>query len=97
MWGAPPPDTAGTTLTLSSVNIISAGTHLFFTASDGSSMHLKVAQPRNATIAPDHVTIAAARYVQWNATKLKPSNNVAAVSLALEGSSETKLPGSVAP
>ena len=90
LWGAPPPSTPGTTLVLSSVNVISFGIHLFFTASDGLAMHLKVAQPRDATLALDHVTIAAARYVQWNATKLKPSDNFPAVWIALGGSSETE-------
>jgi dihydrofolate reductase len=61
-----------------------------------TAMHLKVAQPRDATLALDHVTIAAARYVQWNATKLKPSDTFAAVSIALAGSSEMELPGGVA-
>lgn len=83
LWGAQPPETPGTTLILTSVNVISVGIHLFFTASDGFTMHLKVAQPRDATLAPDHVTIGAARYVQWNATKLKPSDTFAAVSIAL--------------
>lgn len=95
LWGAPPPDIPGTTLILSSVNVISFGIHLFFTASDGFSMHLKVAQPRDATLAPDHVTIATARYVQWNTTKLKPSDTFAAVSIALAGSSEMELPRGV--
>lgn len=96
LWGAQPPDTAGTTLILTSVNVISVGIHLFFAASDGCTMHLKVAQPRDATLAPDQVTIGAARYVQWNATKLKPSDTFAAVSIALAGSSEMELPGGVA-
>lgn len=92
LWGAPP-DAPGTPLILKSVNVIGVGLHLFFTASDGVTRHLKVAQPRDATLAPGHVTIAAARYVQWNATKLKPSDTLAAVSIALAGSSETELPG----
>ena len=90
LWGELPPETHGT-LILTSVNVISVGLHLFFTASDGSTMHLKVAQPRDARLAPDHVTIGAARYVQWNATKLKPSDNSDAVSIALAGSSEVEL------
>ena len=96
LWGEQPPHTLGTTLVLTSVNVISVGIHLFFTASDGLTMHLKVAQPRDATLAPDHVIIRAARYVQWNATKLTPSDTVAAVSIALAGSSEMELPGDVA-
>ena len=92
LWGAQPPDTPGTTLILTSVNVISASIHLFFTATGGFSMHLKVAQPHHATLASDHVSIGAARCVQWNAKKLKPSGTFAAVSMALTGSSEMKLP-----
>lgn len=88
LWGAPPPGTPGSTLILSSVNVISFGIHVFFTTSEGFSMHLKVAQPRDATLAPDHVTLGTARYVQWNTTKLKPSDAFAAVSIALAGCSE---------
>jgi hypothetical protein len=68
------------------VNVIGAGTHLFFTMPDGSSAHLKVAQPRDATLAPDRVTIAGARYVQWNATKLERNDEAAAVSIVLVAS-----------
>ena len=82
LWGAPPPEASGA-LTLSGVNVIGYGIHVFFTAPDGGSMHLKIAQPRDAAIAPDRVTIAAARYVQWNAMKLEPSDTSAAVSIAL--------------
>ena len=96
LWGAPPPGTPGPTLVLTSVNVISVGIHLFLTASDGKTMHLKVAQPRDATLAPDLVTIGAARYVQWNARKLEPSATSVAVSIARAGSSETELPGGVA-
>jgi hypothetical protein len=83
LWGAPPPDTAGTTLILSSVNVIGVGIHLFFTAPDGSSAHLKIAQPRDAKVASDRVTVTAARYVQWNVTKLERNDAAAAVSIAL--------------
>jgi hypothetical protein len=83
LWGAAPPGTAGTTLILTSVNVMSVGTHLFFTASDGSSAHLKIAQPRDAQLAPDHVTVATARYVQWNTTKLERNDTAAAVSIAV--------------
>jgi hypothetical protein len=83
LWGAAPPNTAGTTLILSSVNVISVGTHVFFTASDGSSAHLKIAQPRDAKIESDRVTVTTARYVQWNTTKLQRNDTAAAVSIAL--------------
>jgi len=83
LWGAAPPGTAGGALTLSAVNVIGAGTHVFFTTSDGASLHLKIAQPRGAELAPDHVTVAAARYVQWNTTKLEHSDSAAAVSISL--------------
>lgn len=83
LWGSAPPNTAGTTFILSSVNVISVGTHVFFTASDGSTVHLKIAQPRDAKIASDHVTVTTARYVQWNTTRLQRNDTAAAVSIAL--------------
>ena len=88
LWGGPPPDTSETTLVLSSVNVIGLGVHLFFAASDGASLHLKVAQPRDATLTPEHVTITAARYVQWNATRLRASDTLPAVSITLADSFE---------
>lgn len=87
LWGAQPPNTSGSALTLTSVNVLGVGVHLFFKASDGNSMHLKIAQPRKTTIARDHITIEAVRYVQWNRTKLKPGDTSVAVSIALSGSS----------
>ncbi|MFZ2491884.1 MAG: hypothetical protein WA208_10400 [Thermoanaerobaculia bacterium] len=93
LWGAPPPDKPGAALVLTSVNLISAGVHVFFATSDGVTMHLKVAQPRDATLAPDNVIIRAARYVQWNGTDLTPTDTVAAVSIALAESSAMELTG----
>ncbi|HEY2094444.1 MAG TPA: hypothetical protein VGJ81_21475 [Thermoanaerobaculia bacterium] len=90
LWGAAPPGTAGTTFILTSVNVMSVGTHLFFTAYDGSSAHLKIAQPRDAKLPPDHVTVATARYVQWNTTKLERNDTAVAVSIALKTSSASE-------
>ena len=83
LWGAAPPNMAGRTLVLTSVNVIGVGTHAFFIASDGTSAHLKIAQPRDVEVAADHVTVAAARYVQWNVTKLERKETAPAVSIAL--------------
>ena len=85
LWGGLPPGSGNGTFVVTDVNIISAGAHVFFTTSDGRGMHLKVAQPRAATLTPDEVVIAAARYVQWNRTRVKPMPGVAAVAIALSG------------
>jgi hypothetical protein len=96
LWGDEPPGSADTTLILSSVNVLGAGTHVFFLSSGGTSMHLKIAQPRGSAFAPERVTVTAARYVQWNSTKLKRNENRAAVLVTLIGSPEEQPRNSVA-
>ena len=83
LWGTPPPGAQAQDLVLESVNVISLGVHLFFKAGSGPLMHLKIAQPRASSLTPGRVTIAAAKYVQWNATKLKAVVGAPAVSIAL--------------
>src|SRR6476659_5469502 len=52
LWGAPPPDLSGATLVVASVNVLGAGAHVFFRRHDGGSLHLKVAQPQDHSLAP---------------------------------------------
>jgi len=87
LWGAPPPDSGSGTFVLTDVNVLSAGTHVFFSTPDGRGIHLKVAQPRDATLTPTEVVIASARYVQWNRTGVEPRPGAAAV--AIRGSNLT--------
>ena len=83
LWGAPPPVPPGTELVITSVNVLSAGLHVFFEASGTGSVHLKVAQPRNPEIQPGAISIASARYVQWEGRKVPPAAGATAVSIAL--------------
>lgn len=83
VWGSPPPDLSDTILVLTSVNVIGAGTHLFFQTASGRSSHLKIAQLTDSTIAPDSVVIGSARYVQWNGAKLKVTPGAPAVVVSL--------------
>jgi hypothetical protein len=93
IWGVTPPLPPGATLTLASVNVLGPGFHVFFQASGGGSIHLKVAQPTNAQIAPNAVVVGSASYVQWEGRKLPVIGGSPAVSVSL---SATAVPSSVA-
>ncbi len=83
VWGVPPPLPSGTTLVLTSVAALGAGFHVYFQASSGASIHLKVAQPGTAQITDTAVVIASARYVQWISKRLPIVDGAPAVSIAL--------------
>ena len=95
LWGAPPPH-APADLVLASVNIISVGVHVFFRAPSGPLLHLKVAQPKRPAVSPGRVIIGAARYVQWNVTRVRPVVGTSAVCIALRGRTESGGPENVA-
>jgi hypothetical protein len=92
LWGAPPPDLGVATLVVTSVNVLGAGVHVFFRTHDGRSLHLKVAQPREYSLAPGRVVIGSARYVQWNDRKLPTAADGPAVAIALSGSAIEERP-----
>jgi hypothetical protein len=83
LWGAPPPGLSGATVVVTSVNALGAGFHVFFRGSIGGSLHLKVAQPRDHTLAPGRVVVGSARYVQWNGKKLSRAESAPAVVISL--------------
>jgi hypothetical protein len=91
VWGAMPPLPPGTTLVLTSVNVLGPGFHVFFQASGGGSIHLKVAQPTNAQIAPNAVVVGSARYVQWGGKKLPAIGGMPAVSVSLSNAAVKNL------
>ncbi len=97
LWDAPPPVPPGTELVLTSVNVLSAGLHVFFESSGKRSIHLKVAQPRNPDIRPGAVAIGSAKYVQWESRKLARVAGAAAVSIVMRPESvrESRDPGSI--
>jgi len=82
LWGSPPPGCRGV-LTVTAVNAIGAGVHVFFSLDDGASMHLKIAQPKDPEFGSGSVIIANARYVQWNGRKIPREDTATAVSIAL--------------
>jgi hypothetical protein len=98
LWGVPVPPAApsGSSLILASVNALGAGTHVFFNIDGGVSMHLKVAQPKDPTLALGAVIIGSARYVQWNGKKMPRVGSAPAVFIALSAGSVREPPGSVA-
>jgi hypothetical protein len=85
LWGGSPPDSGSGTFVLTDVNVISAGTHVYFSTSDGTRMHLKVAQPRDVRLTTGAVVIAEARYIQWNRTRIRPQPGAPAAAIALSG------------
>lgn len=95
LWGASPPGSPGV-LTLTAVNALGAGAHLFFSIEGCASMHLKVAQPQDPHFGSGTVVIPAARYVQWNGRKIPPVNGAPAVSIELTEPPVREQPGSVA-
>ena len=96
LWGVPPSEDSGAGLVLTSVNVLGAGVHVFFKGPGDESIHLKVAQPKEAGIAADSVLIGSARYVQWNGKRLPRRIEVPAVVIALSGPSEMARRESVA-
>jgi hypothetical protein len=90
LWGAPPPGVSGATLVVTSVNVLGAGVHVFFRLHDGSSLHLKVAQPQNDSLASDRVVVGSARYVQWNGRRLPREGSAPAVVIALSARVEKR-------
>lgn len=95
LWGVPPPGAPGP-LILTAVNALGAGAHVFFSLGGGASMHLKVAQPQDPTLASTAVVIRTARYVQWNGQKIPRVGSAPAVSIALTEAAVRERPGSVA-
>ena len=96
LWGAPPPDLFSATLVVASVSVLGAGAHVFFRRHDGGSLHLKVAQPQDHSLAPGRVVIGSARYVQWNGKTLPRADSAAAVEIALSETAVGARPESVA-
>ena len=94
LWGARPPQ-APADLVLASVNIIGLGVHVFFRAPSGPVLHLKVAQPKGSIVTRGRVIIRAAKYVQWNVTRVEPVAGASAVGIALRGKPESEGPGSM--
>lgn len=84
LWGAPPPGSPSR-LTITAVNTLGAGAHVFFASSDGASMHLKIAQPKDPHVESEAVMIRSARYVQWNGQRIAPTEGTPAVSITLTG------------
>jgi hypothetical protein len=89
IWGTSPvPD--GNALVITSVNALGAGFHVFFRDSAGASIHLKVAQPRDARLASDEVVVSAARYVQWNVKKIPAVAGAPALTVALTATARSR-------
>jgi hypothetical protein len=89
VWGtSPQPD--GDPLVITAVNALGAGFHVFFRDSAGASIHLKVAQPHDVRLASDEVTVAGARYVQWNVKKIPAVAGAPALTVALTATARSR-------
>lgn len=70
-WGAELPGVAGTRFNLDRVLAIGPGLHMYLRLlPHGSSVHMKIAQPRGATLDDRHIEIQGAKYVQWAGRKI---------------------------
>src|SRR5690242_4426616 len=72
VWGATLSGDAGSGFRLDKVSALGAGLHLHLRPlPDGVSTHLKIAQPRGATVGASGIEIADAKYIQWAVSKIK--------------------------
>lgn len=66
VWSTELPEYAGINATVHSVSALGAGLHLYLRLpADGGPAHLKIAQPRDASVTHDGMEIQDAKYVQW--------------------------------
>jgi hypothetical protein len=72
VWGADLPGDTGAGFRLDKVSALGAGLHLYLRPlPDGSSTHLKIAQPRGTVVGESGVEIAESKYIQWAGSKIK--------------------------
>src|SRR6266568_7882385 len=73
-WDSELPGHSAETFIVQSVRALGAGLHLYLRPlPQGSPIHLKIAQPREATVDDAGVTIREAKYVQWVGRKVPKS------------------------
>ena len=84
LWGSPPPGLSGA-VRVDAVRAVGAGLHFYLRPlPDGSSTHLKIAQPREVTIRDTGLEIAQAKYVQWAGRKIRRTEEKKPFVLVLE-------------
>lgn len=72
VWGSDLPGDTGSGFRLDKVRAIGPGLHLYLRPlPDGTSTHLKIAQPRGAVVGESGVEIVEAKYIQWAGSKIK--------------------------
>jgi hypothetical protein len=70
-WGVELPGVAGASFNLDKVLAIGPGLHFYLRLlPHGSSVHMKIAQPSEATLDDRHIEIHGAKYVQWGGRKI---------------------------
>jgi hypothetical protein len=73
-WDSELPGHSAATFIVQSVRALGAGLHLYLRPlPQGAPIHLKIAQPRAATVDDAGVTIREAKYVQWAGRKVRKS------------------------
>lgn len=76
-WEAELPGHSAATFTVHSVQAFGAGLHLYLRPlPQGPAIHLKIAQPRHATVDSAGVTIREVKYIEWAGRKV-PRSEVA--------------------
>lgn len=85
-WGAELPGHAGVTFRVHAVRAVGAGLHLYLEPlPEGKPIHLKVAQPRDATVNERGAEVGGAKYVQWAGRKVEKSAGQKALVLRVPG------------
>ena len=85
VWGSELPDYHGRTFVFQSVLSLGPGLHLYLRPlPDGSAMHLKIAQPLEASDAATGAEIGRAKYVQWRGRKVTKNESEKAFVLQVE-------------
>ena len=85
VWGSELPDHAGCKFRVQSVRSLGAGLHLYLRPlPDGSSIHLKVAQPLETIVGDSHVEISHGKYVEWAGRKIRKDEREKALILIVE-------------
>ena len=82
VWGSSLP--RGEAFEVVSVRAISAGLHIYLRSTGSSTIHLKIAQPREAQVTGSTIQIADAKYLQWAGSKLETTGDCSAPALVME-------------
>ena len=83
-WGVELPGTKGSLFEVTKIMAVGPGLHFYLRPHSASSaIHLKVAQPLEATISETGLEISHAKYIQWAGKKVRMAEHEKALVLSL--------------